>query len=120
MPGIWSMAFAGPEKKGPHAGLDGESSGLRRKPRRIQPVLGTRGGEGRRNKEAAKTFLGQASTCTCNIVFNLDAKATKVALRTPAVIPTEYLRDWCKSVRVFLSPCHRRHFAKVPADAKGV
>jgi hypothetical protein len=29
------------EKKGPHAHLAGESSGPRRKPRRIQPVLGS-------------------------------------------------------------------------------
>jgi hypothetical protein len=37
---------SGPEKKGPHADLDGGSSGLRRKPRRIQPVLGTEEGKG--------------------------------------------------------------------------
>jgi hypothetical protein len=30
---------SGPQKKGPHADLDGGSSGLRQKPRRTQPVL---------------------------------------------------------------------------------
>ena len=49
---------SGPEKKGPHADLDGGSSGLRRKPRRIQPVLGSPGkGRERGDRGAQTEFL---------------------------------------------------------------
>jgi hypothetical protein len=50
--------WAGPQKKGPHADLDGGSSGLRQKPRRTQPVLGSpREGRERGDRGARTEFL---------------------------------------------------------------